>query len=163
MPRNYGKFDPSIIDDDAEDTLYSNNDYKTDSAGSNNSDNEEKNREEPEKEANEDESMGFWTAVVNFLTSKRLRIIIGLILFLASAYVLITSIHTVLGAGEQDVSEISKETIRELSKHPGTLKNIGGATGATISHVLINNSLGLGAFFVIAYFLIISFALLFNK
>ena len=163
MPKNYGKFDPSIIDDDAEDTLYSNNDYKTHSAGSNNSGNEEKNREEPEKEANEDESMGFWTAVVNFLTSKRLRIIIGLILFLASAYVLITSIHTVLGAGEQDVSEISKETIRELSKHPGTLKNIGGATGATISHVLINNSLGLGAFFVIAYFLIISFALLFNK
>ena len=163
MPKSYEKFDPSIIDDDAEDTIYSNNDYKTDNVRSNNSGNEEKNREVQETEANDEESMGFWTSVINFFKDKRLHRTIGLILFLVSAYVLITSIHSFLGAGEEDVSEISKETIKELSKHPDTVKNIGGATGATISHILINNSLGLGAFFVIAYFLIISYALLFNK
>ena len=114
MPKSYEKFDPSIIDDDAEDTIYSNNDYKTDNVRSNNSGNEEKNREVQETEANDEESMGFWTSVINFFKDKRLHRTIGLILFLVSAYVLITSIHSFLGAGEEDVSEISKETIKTL-------------------------------------------------
>lgn len=97
--------------------------------------------------------------LIRFLTDRRLHGIIGIIFILTAVYALIASISFISHAGE-DQSLVTNLSIERMSKSPSEVKNIGGPVGAFLANTLFNDWLGVGAFVVIAYVILVGLALI---
>lgn len=108
------------------------------------------------KESNEPSR---WNEFLSFFTDKRTHAVIGIGFILFAAYVLIASLSYFVH-GTEDQSAITAHSIEQLANNPGTVKNLGGPSGAVLSQVILTNSLGLGAIVMIFYIIMIGLALL---
>ncbi len=192
-------FDPSIIDDDTEGAAFTAENKKDSEKVNATDENTQKKRtikntvkvtEDDEDSDDKEETLGFWSSFASFFTDKRTHRVVGVLLFVISAYILICCISFISGAGDKDMSKVSTSPITVIAQNQENLneaynaqsienssnagktslaeakkevENKGGATGAYIGQILINNSLGLSAFIVIAYCFIISIAIIINK
>ncbi len=98
-------------------------------------------------------------SIITFFMDKRLRLFIGILLLLLSAYLLICSI-SFFGNGDEDQSRIINNTVEQLAQSGDPVGNAGGPLGAYISQKIITESLGLGAFVIIFYIIAIGLSLI---
>lgn len=97
-------------------------------------------------------------AIVRFLRDRRLHGVLGVILILAGVFALVSCI-SFMSQGAADQSLVTNRTIDNIAKDPQQVKNVGGAVGAFIGNTLISDWVGLGAFVIIAYVIMIGLAL----
>lgn len=84
------------------------------------------------------------------LINPRITLLAGIILVVASLYMLIASLSFYIYA-ETDQSKILGNTVMELANGTYTVDNPTGPVGAYISHMLLTEWLGAGSFFLILY------------
>jgi len=97
-------------------------------------------------------------AIVRFLLDRRMHGVLGVILILAGVFALVSSI-SFMSQGAADQSLVTNRTIDNIAQEPQQVKNVGGAVGAFIGNTLVNDWVGLGAFVIIAYVIMIGLAL----
>lgn len=97
--------------------------------------------------------------IKRFFCDRRLHGIIGISLILIAVYSLIAAISYMSHAGE-DQSLVLNRTIGQMASAPAEVKNIGGPVGAFLANTLFNDWLGLGAFVVIIYVILIGLSLI---
>lgn len=98
-------------------------------------------------------------AIMRFFCDRRLHGIIGISLILIAVYSLIAAISYMSHAGE-DQSLVLNRTIGQMATAPAEVKNIGGPVGAFLANTLFNDWLGLGAFVVIIYVILLGLSLI---
>lgn len=118
-----------------------------------NSNGKEKNKQ------TEPKGPGFFKSVADFFTDRRTHGVVGLALILFAGYILVASLSFFV-KGRADESVINNRTIEQISTSPETVENVGGASGAVLSQVILTNNLGLGAIVMIIYMVLIGLALL---
>lgn len=111
------------------------------------------------KPSNDKRARGDRNALIRFFTDRRLHGIIGITFILVAAYALIASISFLSHAGE-DQSLVTNLPVGEIAKNPDEIKNIGGPVGAFLADTLFNDWLGIGAFVIIAYAILLGLALI---
>lgn len=116
----------------------------------------QRQRNQPSKNKKEKRQPG---AIIRFFCDRRLHGIIGISLILVAVYSLIAAISYMSHSGE-DQSLVLNRTIGQMATAPAEVKNIGGPVGAFLANTLFNDWLGLGAFVVIIYVLLIGLALI---
>lgn len=98
------------------------------------------------------------SAIKRFFTDKRLKMFIGIILFLVGVYLLISSI-SFLSSGADDQSRVLNNTIEQMATSGEQVKNAGGPFGAFISQQIVTESIGVGAFILIFYVIALGLSL----
>jgi S-DNA-T family DNA segregation ATPase FtsK/SpoIIIE len=112
------------------------------------------------KTANKADGPGTWSQIGSFLSSDRLRFIIGLSLFFVLIYFTIGMIsYFFTGAEDQSKMEL---TFSELHGARKDIQNITSFGGALFAHQIIHKSFGIGAFAILLFAGILSFRLM-NK
>ena len=86
------------------------------------------------------------------LTDRRIGIFFGILFILAAGYMLLVSISYYFnGAADQSIVSNPSAMDRVVSSSPGEARNAGGAFGAYLSDLLLNQWLGIGSFILIFY------------
>ena len=88
--------------------------------------------------------------IVRFFKDRRLRVFTGVLCIIIASVMCITLVSH-LRTAAADQSQVLNQTVEEMAKHPETVQNAAGPFGAWLSHVLLTDSLGLGAFVIVIY------------
>lgn len=99
------------------------------------------------------------SSIRHLLTDSRLSIFAGIVLLLFAAYSLLSAISYIL-IGNSDQSIVTNNAFHEISSRASEVSNAGGPVGAMLSEFLISRWLGLGAFVIIAYAVILAISFL---
>ncbi|MCM1517939.1 MAG: DNA translocase FtsK [Pseudoflavonifractor sp.] len=97
-------------------------------------------------------------AIKRFLTDKRLKIFLGIILLLVGVYLLISSI-SFLSSGADDQSRVLNNTIEQMALSTTPVNNAGGPLGAFLSQQIVTEAIGIGAFVLIFYVIALGLSL----
>lgn len=89
----------------------------------------------------------------------RTAMFLGIVLVIAAAYILIASI-SYFSSASADQSLVTGETLGSIARDPSAVKNTTGPLGALLSHSLISQWMGIGAFIIIFYVAAIGLMLL---
>ncbi len=87
---------------------------------------------------------------VAFFTAPRTRMMLGVVLAVLCVVTLIVSI-SYLKSGISDQSAVEGQTLVQLVDSGLPVENAGGASGATLAHLLLVDGLGLGSFVLVFY------------
>lgn len=96
--------------------------------------------------------------LVRMIFDRRVHGVLGVILMLSAVFALVSSI-SYISYGVADQSLVTNNTIDDIAKAPGEVKNMGGAVGAFMGNTLIHDWLGLGGFVFIVYVMLVGLAL----
>ncbi len=96
---------------------------------------------------------------MKFLTDARVRIFCGIVLALATVYLLVVSISYFTNA-VHDQSAVLSNTFAALTSTPDKVTNAGGPLGAWISEMIISQWMGVAVFILIFYVGMLSLSLL---
>lgn len=89
----------------------------------------------------------------------RTAMFLGIVLVIAAAYILIASI-SYFSSASADQSLVTGETLDSIANDPSAVRNTTGPLGALLSHSLISQWMGIGAFIIIFYVAAIGLMLL---
>ncbi len=92
----------------------------------------------------------------------RWRLFAGVVLIIAALYLLIVSI-SYFAHGAADQSIVDGKNYAEIAAQSSRIENTGGPTGAYLSHMIVNRSLGLGSFIIIFFLAALGLSLLHVK
>lgn len=112
-------------------------------------------RRQTQKEQTRIELPGF----LRFLRDRRFHIFAG-VFFMVIGVVMAIVLYSHLHNAAADQSRVLNSTISEMSTPGSNIKNAGGAFGAWLSHALFTDALGIGAFVIALYFLVIGSCLI---
>ncbi len=113
-------------------------------------------RGKPSKQAvkNEEQQPGNWQKFVAFCRSRRTRTFIGAALGLFGVYLLIIFI-SYLQTGAADQSLVTSYSMTELAAASDKVGNAGASVGANLAHSFIYRGLGLAAFIIVIWCIVI--------
>lgn len=100
----------------------------------------------------------FMDSVLKPFRDRRLHIFLGVALVVIGAVMMVVLISHLRQAGE-DQSRVLNEAVSQMAQQPKSVKNAGGPFGAWLSHALLTDALGLGAFVISIYLLMVGAAL----
>ncbi|MCM1441251.1 MAG: DNA translocase FtsK [Roseburia sp.] len=92
----------------------------------------------------------------------RWRLFAGVVLIVAALYLLIVSI-SYFAHGAADQSIVDGKNYAEIAAQSTRIENTGGPTGAYLSHMFVNRSLGVGSFIIIFFLAAFGLSLLHVK
>lgn len=98
------------------------------------------------------------SSIKSFLTDRRLRMFIGILLFLVGVYLLISTI-SFLSSGADDQSRVLNNTVEQMAQSGEPVSNAGGPLGAFLSQQIVTESLGVGSFVLIFYVIALGISL----
>lgn len=98
-----------------------------------------------------------WQRFVAFFRNGRTRLAIGVIMLLMGVYLLISFLSYFISAGAADQNRVLSHTISENAEAPAQIQNAGAAVGAGISEFFISDGVGIAAFFIVAWCLVIGY------
>ncbi len=107
-------------------------------------------KEQAEKARKEKENQSRTERVKGVVHNGNVRFTIGLILLLSSVFLLIAFLSFVLGAGDSDQSQLAQGVINN-AKNLGSVKNLAGSMGASLSESLIRDGFGLASVVLIIW------------
>lgn len=108
-------------------------------------------KEEEAKKRAQEEKLTRWQRVGRFFANGRTRFAIGTILLLAGVYLLIAFLSFVLGAGDADQNQEMYYSTVQNARQLGSIHNVVGAMGATLSETLVRQGFGLAAFIIVIW------------
>lgn len=115
---------------------------------------ENKRNEILEEQIPEIPKRSIWKKIKDFFGDGRTRFSFAMLLLLLGAYMLIV-IVSFLFSGEVDQSKVLNNTPIALVDSGDKVSNAGAALGATLSYELVYNGIGLGAFILVLWCLVI--------
>lgn len=121
-----------------------------------------KEKIEEEKKEIQTSKKSFWSNIKSFFVDGRTRFAIGMLMLLFSAYMFIVIISFFM-TGDVDQSQIMNNTPIELANSGGEVSNAGAAFGAKLSHDLVYNGLGLGAFVLVLWSFVLGMRIVRHK
>ena len=95
------------------------------------------------------EKLTRWQRVGRFFANGRTRFAIGTILLLAGVYLLIAFLSFVLGAGDADQNQEMYYSTVQNARQLGSIHNVVGAMGATLSETLVRQGFCISELFPI--------------
>lgn len=98
------------------------------------------------------------SSIKSFFTDRRLRMFIGILLFLVGVYLLISTI-SFLSSGADDQSRVLNNTVEQMAQSGEPVNNAGGPLGAFLSQQIVTESLGIGSFVLIFYVIALGISL----
>ena len=134
-------------------------DYNVDTSGA--KQNEEYKRREAMREADAAVTMSPWQRFTAFFKAERTKFATGIILVLVGIYFLISFLSFVLLSGDADQNRMGHPVIENAHDH--AVGNVGGAIGASTSNFLINDGVGVAAFILVLWCLVIGYRLIKKK
>ncbi len=97
--------------------------------------------------------------IIEFFTSKRMTLTLGIILTVLSVGSLIVTIDY-LQSGPADMSlVVGNDSLMDIANSGEKIENAGGAFGAWFAHVMMVDGLGVGAFVLVVYMAVLACAL----
>lgn len=97
--------------------------------------------------------------IVNFITSPRTKIIMGIFLILLCVWLSVAAL-SFLKSNKVDQSAVVSPTIENVAPGASEIENIAGPGGASVSHHLFVEGFGFGSVVIIAYLVIVALSLL---
>jgi len=125
--------------------------------------NEEYKRQVAAQQRRDQQSLTLGQRIKHFFKNDRTRIGMGVILIVLGVGLLLAFVSFLMGAGMSDQSQVASKTITEMAKNPDAIDNSGKALGATVSNFLISEGVGLAAFIIVIWCIVLAIRLLRRK
>jgi len=125
---------------------------------SNITESEQYRQEMAEQRAEDDANVSTWQRFCRKLTPLRRGT--GLTLIIIGIYLLLSFISFIIYAGKSDQSRIATYTLRENARQADEIHNIGAAFGASVSDFLIASGVGLAAFIIVIWCIVMGVRLM---
>ena len=120
---------------------------------------EEYKKAEAAKRAIEQQETSVWQRLAHFFKHSRTRFAIGTIVLLAGVYLLLSFLSYLFGAGITDQSRVLDFNVVENARPLQQIQNAGGSVGASVSQWLMEDGVGVAAFIIVVWCLVIGWRL----
>lgn len=114
----------------------------------------DRNNQNHQENVSEEPKRSWWSKLKDFFKDGRTRFGVGMLMLLFSAYMLIVVISFLM-TGDVDQSKVLNNTPIELADSSSEVSNAGAAFGAKLSNDLVYNGLGLAAFVLVLWSLVL--------
>lgn len=109
--------------------------------------------------AEKNKDLSTWQQTKNFFSSTRTRLALGAVLCLIGVFLTLAFI-SFLSAGPEDESLVLSQSAVQIANSGTQTKNAGAALGASVAHYFITESVGLSAFVIVLWCIVIGVRLL---
>lgn len=116
-----------------------------------------KKKKAPVSKKKKSDSPSIWLQIKDFVTSKRLHFILGIILFFFVIYLSASMVSYFFTGAEDQSIIINKWEQITTDKH--NIKNISSVSGALLAHIIIDKGFGVGSFAILFFLTILAFRL----
>ena len=120
-------------------------------------------RRQEAAEALNNENITPWHKITSFFQHKLFKLGLGVVMSLIGIYLLISFLSFFLSAGMSDQDRITNYSMIENAQVPDKIRNAGAAMGASLSDFFISSGVGVAAFIIVAWFIVLGMRLLRKK
>lgn len=106
---------------------------------------------------------GFIQRITSFFNSGRTRIVLALVYTLVAIYLALSFVSFFSGAGMNDQSRVNNFGLIENAQEPTQIANSGAAVGASVSDFLISGGVGIAAFIIVLWCVVMAVRLFSHK
>ena len=109
------------------------------------------------------ENVTKWQRFTAFLRNGNFKFGLGIVMLFVGFYLLISFLSFFLSSGMSDQDRVANYSMIENAQVPDQIRNAGAAVGASISDFFIANGVGVAAFIIVVWFIVLGMRLLRKK
>ena len=120
-------------------------------------------RSQEAEQAINKENIPWWRRITSFFQNSNFKLGLGLALLFVGIYLLISFLSFFLNSGMSDQDRITNYSMIENAQVPDQIRNAGAALGASLSDFFISSGVGVAAFIIVIWFIVLGMKLLRKK
>ena len=115
------------------------------------------------QQAIDNENVTKWQRFTAFFKNGNFKFGMGLVMLFTGIYLLISFLSFFLSSGMSDQDRITNYSMIENAQVPDQIRNAGAAVGASLSDFFISSGVGVAAFIIVLWFIVLGMRLLRKK
>ena len=117
-------------------------------------------RRQEAEQAMAEENVKWWQRYMGFVQNGNFKLFMGIVMLFVGIYLLISFLSFFLSSGMSDQDRIANYSMIENARVPDQIRNAGAAVGASLSDFFISSGVGVAAFIIVVWFIVLGMRLL---